>query len=542
MSPARLMALLGLLAGCGPRYDIVIRGGTLIDGTGRPGVKGDLAIRHDSIVALGAVSGRSTRTIDATGMVVTPGFFDLHSHSEYDRLANGRGPSGSLQGITTEIFGEDASMGPLGGKREPDPFFELKNVKAGWTTLGGFLDTLARRGSAANFASYLGTGTVRAFVMGYGQQPPTPAELDSMRSVVRQAMADGALGVSSGLSYVPNVYMSTAELTALAREAARAGGIYATHIRTINGQDPGAVREAIAIADSARIPVHFFHLNSVASTNAARFLAIIDSARQRGVELSGDSYPYTWGITGLPDYIPSWAHAGGLDSLLRRLTIPAMRARIKATFTTMEPFYARVGWDKVRLGVPDPRINGKLVTEAGKLEGKSPEDAYLDAVLDAKGAGLLIDWNNDDSTLRQVIGEPYVGGGSDGMAIDLKGPAEWPLLHPRLLGTMPKWIRQYVREEKLMSLEEAVRRLTSLGAGVTGLTDRGTLAVGKAADLLVWDPERFADKATFEDPNHYAEGMKYVFVNGVAVVEEGKPTAALPGRALRGPGYHRAGR
>jgi N-acyl-D-amino-acid deacylase len=534
------LLLIGLLASsaCGPAYDVVIRGGTIIDGTGAPRRLGDVAIRGDSIVAVGRVAGRATVTVDATGLTVTPGFFDLHSHSEYDRLRDGRGPSFAYQGITTEIFGEDGSMGPVGGKREPDDFLRLMGITAAWSTLGGFLDTLERRGSGANFASYLGTGAVRAYVMGYGSQRPTSAELDSMRSVVRQAMSEGALGVSSGLSYAPNVYMSTAELTALAKEAARSGGLYATHIRTINGQDPGAVREAITIGDSAGIRVHLFHLNSVSSTAAPAFLSIIDSARARGVKLTGDSYTYTWGITGLADYIPSWAHAGGLDSLLARIRNPASRARIKATFTTMEPFYARVGWDKVRLGVADKSINGKLVTEAAAALGKTPEDAYLDAVDHAKGAGIVIDWNNEEETLRQVIAKPYVGGGTDGAAVNLELEQQWPLLHPRLLGTMPKWIRQYVRDEKLMPLEEAIRRLTSLGAEITGLTDRGTVAVGKAADLLVFDAERLADRSTFENPNHYAEGMKYVFVNGRAVVENGRLTGALPGRALRGPGHH----
>ena len=533
---ATLVVILGLSA-CRPQFDLVIRGGTLIDGSGAPGVTGDLAIRHDSIVAIGAISGRATRTIDATGMVVTPGFFDLHSHSEEGRLHDGHGPSFSLQGITTEIFGEDVSMGPVGGKREPDSFLNPVGITVDWTTLGGFLSALERRGSAANFGSYLGTGSVRAYVMGYGTEAPTAAQLDSMKSVVRTAMGEGALGVSSGLSYAPNIYMTTADLIALAKEAAAAGGIYATHIRTINGEDPAAVREAITIGDSAKIAVHFFHLNSVSSVKAAGFLPIIDSALARGARLSADAYPYTWGITGLADYIPTWAHAGGGDSLLARIVNPAARARIKATFATMEPFYAKVGWDKVRLGVGDTTINGKLVTEIGRLQRKSPEDAYLDAVLAAKGVGIIIDWNNDDSTLRQVIAKPYVGGGTDGAAIDLGRPRQWPLHHPRMLGTTAKWFRQYVRDEQLMSIEEGVRRLTSLGAAVTGLTDRGMLAVGKKADVLVWDPKGLVDRTTFEEPDHYAEGIRFGFVNGVAVVDSGKPTDALPGRALRGRGY-----
>ncbi len=536
----RLIWSLLILAGFGcartPSYDVVIRGGTIVDGTGRPGRPGDLAIRHDSIVAVGAVSGTARQTIDAKGLVVAPGFFDLHSHSEYDRLQNGLGPSFALQGITTEIYGENTSMGPLGGKLEPD--HTVPGLVMRWTTLGGFLDTLERRGNAANFGSYLGTGTVRAFVVGYDNRPPTPAELDSMRSVVRHAMAQGALGVSSGLSYAPNIYATTGELVALAREAAKAGGIYASHIRTINGKDPNAVREAVTIADSAGIAVHLFHLNSVASVNAKTFLAIMDSARARGVKITGDAYTYTWGITGLADYLPSWVLAGGTDSMLARLANRSLRKRISWGFQHEEPFYALVGWDKVRLGVEDKTVNAKLVSEVAKARGISGDDAYMDVVLAAKGTGLLIDWNNDEATLREVLKAPYVAGGTDGMAIDLE-TEKWPLLHPRLLGTFPRWLGRYVRDEKLMTLEEAVRRLTSLAASITGLTDRGKLEPGLKADVVVFDPATIIDHATFEDPNHYSEGVQWLLVNGVPVVAEGKPTGAKPGRALRGKGYRR---
>ncbi len=528
------------LAGCAraPEYDVLIRGGTVVDGTGAPGRPADIALRGDSIVAVGALTGRAARTIDASGLVVAPGFFDLHSHSEYDRLEDGHGPSFSLQGITTEIYGEDWSMGPLGGKRGPDQL--RPDLAMHWSTLGGFLDTLAARGNAANFASYVGSGAARAYVIGYDDRAPTPAELDSMRAVVREAMAEGALGVSSALSYAPNIYASTHELIALAREAAAAGGIYATHIRTINGKDPNAVREAITIADSAGLPVHLFHLNSVASTNAPTFLAIIDSARARGVRITGDSYTYTWGISGLADYLPSWVQAGGTDSMLARVADRSLRKRIAWGFRHEEPFYALVGWDKVRLGVADSAVNGKLVSEVAAERGISGDDAYLDVVLAAKGVGLIIDWNNDEATLRQVLQAPYVGGGTDGMPVDLSRPQQWPLLHPRMLGTFPRWLGHYVREEKLMSLEEAVRRLTSLPASITGLTDRGRIAPGLAADVVVFDPKTIIDRATFEDPNHYAEGVRWLFVNGVAVVADGATTDALPGRALRGPGYHGA--
>jgi N-acyl-D-amino-acid deacylase len=531
---AAVVVALSLLGCAGPDYDVLITGATLIDGTGAPGVPGDLAIRGDSIVAIGKLTGRARRTIDATGLVVAPGFFDLHSHSEYDRLKDGRGPSFSLQGITTEIFGEVVSMGPVGGKMEPDG--QLPEGPS-WTSFGGFLDTLQRRGTAANFGSYLGTGGVRAYVVGYDNRPPTTAELDSMRGMVKQAMAEGALGISSGLSYAPNIYMTTGELVALAREAAAAGGIYATHVRTINGQDPDAIREAVTIADSAKIPVHLFHLNSVASIHAPKFLTIIDSARARGVPITADSYTYTWGITGLADYLPSWVLDGGTDSMMARLANESLRPRIAWGFKHEEPFYAVVGWDKVRLGVGDSTVNGKLVSEVAAERGVSGDQAYMDVVLAQRGEGILIDWNNEEASLRSVLAMPYVAGGTDGAAINLSLPQTWPLLHPRLLGTFPRWLGRYVREEKLMSLEEAVRRLTSLPASITKLTDRGRLEVGLAADVVVFYPATIIDRATFPDPNHYSEGIRWVFVNGVAVVDSGVPTTALPGRALRGRGY-----
>src|SRR5262245_38255116 len=320
-------------------YDVILRGGTVVDGTGRSGYVADVAIRGDRIAAVGKVAGDAPITIDASGLVVAPGFIDMHNHSDVLRLIDPRGPSYSLQGVTTEVWGEHTSMGPLGGKEElPEGWPE--GLVPSWKTLGEFLETMERKGSAANFCSFVGSGGVRAYVVGYENRAATAAEVEQERQLVRQAMAEGAMGLSSGLSYVPNIYMSTEELTALAREAAAAHGIYATHARTINGQDANAIREAIAIGESADLPVHFFHLNSIASWSAPGFLPIIDAARKRGLKVTADAYPYTWGITGLPDYMPSWALAGGREALLARLRDPEQRKRIAAGFTTDPPHYA----------------------------------------------------------------------------------------------------------------------------------------------------------------------------------------------------------
>lgn len=517
-------------------YDLVLRGGTVIDGTGAPGERADVAIHADRIEVIGDVVGKAKRVIDATGLVIAPGFIDMHSHSDMLRLAEPRGPSYSLQGITTEVWGESESMGPLGGKQEPPEL--AGGVKPSWSTLGGFLDTVAKRGTAANFCSFVGTGSVRAYVVGYENREATAEEIATERKLVREAMAEGAMGISSGLSYAPNIYMSRAELTALAQEAGAAGGIYATHARTINGQDAGAIREALDIARDARVAVHFFHLNSIASWSTATFLPIIEEARRDTIRVSADAYPYTWGITGLADYLPSWALEGGREAMLARLRDPEQRRRITQGFTTEPPFYATIGWENVRLGVNDPRINAKLVTEVAAQRGVSPQDAYMDVVLEQRGQGLIIDLNNREETLREVMRQPYVAVGTDGVAVDLAtADSLVPLLHPRVVGTFPRWLGTYVRDAQLMNVEEAVRRMTSLPASILGLQDRGTLTARAFADIVVFDARTIADRATFTDPKHYSTGVRYVFVNGQLVVDDGQPTNALPGRALRGKGY-----
>lgn len=533
---AALALLCGLAVAQEPEYDILLRGGTVMDGTGKPGRVADVALRGDRVAAVGAINGKAARTIDATGLIVAPGFIDMHSHSDTTRLLDPHGPSHSLQGVTTEVWGEDSSMGPLGGQQQPDEW--QTRLQPTWKTLGEFLDVLAASGSAANFCSFVGSGSVRAYIVGYADRPATPAEIEQQAQLVREALRQGAMGVSSGLSYAPNIYMSRDELTALAREAGNVGAIYATHARTINGQDPEAIREAIAIAEQSGARLHFFHLNSIASWSAPTFLPIIADARKRGLQVTADAYPYTWGITGLADYLPSWALAGGTAAMLARLRDPRERARIRKGFTTEPPYYATIGWQNVRLGVRDPAVNGKLVSEVAALRKISADDAYMDVVLEQRGQGLIIDLNNREDTLREVMRQPYVAVGTDGVALSLdKADSMVPLLHPRVVGTFPRWLGTYVRTEQLMSWEEAVRRMTSLPAAALGLRDRGVLDVDMFADVVVFDPRSIAARATFEYPAHYSEGVRYLFVNGQLVVADGRPTDALPGRALRGPGY-----
>ena len=530
------LILVACALGCAPpEYDLVIRDGTVFDGTGAPGVLADVAVRGERIVAVGELDGEGERTIDAEGLYVAPGFMDMHSHSEVSRLLNGgQGPSFAFQGLTTEVYGETFSMGPTGGRIEsrlPDA------LEGKWDTLGGFLDYVEEVGVAINVASYVGSGAVRAYVMGYEDRPPTDDELEAMLRLTREAMAEGAFGVSAGLSYVPNIYMSTDELAAIVGEAAARGGLFANHARTMNGTDPEAIREALAIGEQAGARVHFFHLNSIASTEADTFLGIIDEALGRGMEVTGDSYTYTWGITGLSSYIPAWAQEGGVGAMLERLRDPAARERIAGDFVTEPPYLANIGWHRVRLGVDDPEVNGKLVEEVSEIRSQPPEEVFMDVVLKQEGRGIVIDWNNEEDTLRQVLAQPYVAGGTDGGAIDLETENLPPLVHPRHLGTVPRLLGTYVRDEGLLSWEEAIRKLSGLPAQILGLEDRGTLEEGHFADLAIFDPETVQGVATFEDPFHYSIGMRYVLVNGTPVVDDGEYTRALPGRALRGPGF-----
>ncbi|HXV60237.1 MAG TPA: D-aminoacylase [Vicinamibacteria bacterium] len=518
-----------------PTHSVVLRGGMLFDGTGAPGIRGDLAISGDRIVAMGDVPGTGATEIDASGLYVAPGFTDMHSHSEVDRMLNdGRGPSFALQGVTTEVYGETESMGPLGGKRETDLPEALRGK---WTSFGEFLDYLEGLGTDINVASYVGSGGIRANVMGYEDRAPTDAELEEMKEMIRQAMREGALGVSAGMSYVPNIYMTTDELASLVRVAAEMGGLFANHARTMNGTDPEAIAEALQVGEKANAAVHFFHLNSTSSTRADEFLSQIEAARARGMSVTGDSYTYTWGITGLADYIPAWAQADGREAMLERLRDPEQRTLIAAGFVTEPPYFANIGWHHIRLGVRDPEINGKLVSEVSEMRGQPPEEVFMDVVLEQEGRGIVIDWNNEEETLRQVMAKPYVTGGTDGSALDLQTEHLPPLVHPRHLGTFPRWLGTYVRDEKLMSWEEAIQKLAAHPAEILGLRERGLLKEGYFADVIAFDPETINGRATFEDPFHYSVGMEHVFVNGVAVVRDGELTGEKPGRAMRGPGY-----
>jgi N-acyl-D-amino-acid deacylase len=508
--------------------DLVIVNGRLVDGTGNPWTRADVAIRGDTIVYVGRGPITAKRKIDASGKVVAPGFMDMHAHSEYGLIVDPRALSKITQGVTSEVLGEHLSAGPVLGPAEDDAMMVSDPIKRDWTTIAGFYARLEKQGIGLNVLSYVGSGQVRASVIGYEKRAATPAELDQMKRLVAEAMEQGAFGLSSGLVYVPNAYASTDELIELAKVAASYGGIYVTHLR--GGFD--GLREGIRIARDARLPMEIHHINSTSARDVAAFVREIEEARQNGVDITANAYPYTAGWTYLRSLLPAWALEGGIQAMLARLKRPKDRARIVAELREeaarqppLDPGVGQTRWERVF-------VDGVTIHELAKRRGTSPEDALVDLLIERKGEGFQISFGNTEAFLREALRQPWVDIGSDGSALaaGLRSPFGWP--HPRSFGTHPRVLAKYVREG-LFSLEEAIRKMTALPASRLGLRDRGLVKPGMKADLVVFDPATIRDLATFDQPEQYAEGIAWVLVNGVTVVEEGKPTGKRPGRVLR---------
>jgi len=508
-------------------FDLILRGGRLVDGSGNPWVRADVAIRGDRIAAIGRGNLSARRVIDVAGKVVSPGFIDMHAHSEHGLMADGRGLSKITQGVTTEVLGEHLSGGPLLGRAEDDPMLIAPPLRRDWTTLGGFFKKLERQGIGPNALSYVGSGQVRACVVGYENRPATVAELAEMKKLTAQAMEEGAFGVSSGLNYIPNVFASTEELAALAGVAASYGGIYVTHLR---GGIEG-LKEAITIARQAALPVEIHHLNSTSAADVREYLRLIEEARREGLDVTANAYPYIAGWTYLKALLPHWAQEGGNQAMLRRLGDPRERDRMLAEM--------RLQPDGTFISSYNVEVDGLSLAELGSRRGVSPERAVVDLLLEQKGEGFQVRFSNTESNLMEVLRQSWVSIGSDGSALAIGMRTALGKPHPRSFGTHPRVLAKYVREERLLSLEDAIRKMTALPAARLGLADRGLLRVGMKADLVVFDPERVQDKATFKDPEQYAQGVEWVLVNGVPVVAEGKPTDALPGKVLYGPGTKR---
>lgn len=524
-----------------PTYDVVIADGRIVDGSGNPWYLGDVAIVRDRIAYVGPPRPgmrSARRVIDARGLVVAPGFIDMLGHSELSILRSPTAPSKITQGITSEITGEVSSAWPNTAPGDPPPPADRQ-----WRSLDDYFRALERSGTAINLGTYVGAGSVRRHVMGDASRRPTEAELARMGALVDSAMRDGAMGFSTGLIYAPTTWFTTDELIALTRHAAAHGGGYASHIRSEGDSLIPAIREAIAIGTGAGTWVQIRHLKSSGERNwgqMPRAVAVIDSARRAGTDVNADIYPYVASGTGLDAILPSWMQAGGDDSMLVRLADPAIRERLRTARSSGE--WGGRPPEKVLLN--EARADslkiyeGKTLLEIGRMRGQDPYEAAFDILLADGGATSAIYFSMSEDDLRVAMRQPWVSVGQDAGA---RTPAPDGLGrgHPRGFGTFPRILGRYVREDSVLTLEDAVRKMTSLGAQRVGLGDRGMLKRGLFADVTVFDPATVLDRATFESPQRTAVGIRHVFVNGTLVLDDGRITGARPGRALRGPGHRR---
>jgi N-acyl-D-amino-acid deacylase len=532
-------------------YDVAIRGGTIYDGSGNAPFVGDVGLNADRIAFVGpALAGSAATEIDARGLAVAPGFINMLSWATESLIADPKGQSDIRQGVTLEVMGEGSSMGPLNPamkvrdrQRQSDIQYPIE-----WTSLGDYLDFLEKRGTAHNVASFVGAQTVRVHELGEGDVAPTPAQLIRMRALVRAAMNEGAMGVGSSLIYAPGSYAKTDELVALATEAGQCGGMYISHMRSEGDRLLEAVDELIEISRRSGAPAEIYHLKMAGKDNWGKFDDVvkrIEAARSRGQRITTNMYTYTAGATGLDASMPLWVQDGGLEAWIERLKKPAIRARVAAEMKTRgkdwENLYFGAGPDKMLLvAFKNPKLKpytGKTLAEVAKLWGKSPEDTAMDLVIeDGSRVGTIYFLMSEDN-VRREIALPWMSFGSDAESAAPEGVFLKSSTHPRAYGNVARLLGHYVRDEKIIPLQEAVRRLTSLPAGNLGIADRGTLQVGRFADLAIFDPATIRDRATFARPQVYAEGMRDVFVNGVQVLRDGEHTGATPGRVVRGRGW-----
>jgi len=553
-----MLPALGLAQGpAAEPFDVVIVGGHIIDGTGSPWYSGDVGIRDGRIAAIGRLEGAGRkRTIDAAGRVVAPGFIDMLGQSELTMLVDPRLPSKITQGITTEITGEGDSVAPVNEamlKADAGEYAHLR-ITPDWRTLREYFGRLERQGMGINLASYVGATSVRRMVLGDADVQPTAAQLDQMRGLVREAMEDGAIGVSSALQYAPAPYARTEELIALAGEAGKFGGIYATHMRSEGDAVLEAIDEAVRIGREGHLPVEIWHLKAAGQRNWGRMpqlVARIEAARAQGVDVSANTYAYTAWFNSFSAFIPPWAHDGGDGKLVARLKDPAARARIRADM--LNP---KGDWDNEWQEIPGPEaiqiavvqnpelkpLQGKRLSEVAALWKEDAIDALCDLLIKDGAFTEVAVFGMDEPDVALALKQPWVSVDNDSQGTSPEGLLGEEHPHPRAYGTFPRILRKYVREEHLLTLEDAIRKFTALPAQRMRLTDRGVLKAGMAADVVVFDPAAVRDLATFERPNQLSVGMEYVLVNGVAVIAQGKMTGALPGKVLRGPGYLPAGK
>lgn len=533
-------------------YDLIIRNGHIIDGTGSPWYSGDIGIRNGRIAAIGFLgAAQAKRTIDAHGMVVAPGFIDMLGQSELTILVNPHLPSKIFQGITTEITGEGGSAAPLNDsiiKADQLSYDHLK-IKPDWMTLRQYFARLEKQGMGINLGTYVGATQVRRMVLGDDKVQPTPAQLEQMKALVRDAMRDGAVGVSTSLQYAPAPYASTEELIALAAEASRFGGIYATHMRSEGSAITAAIDEAVRIGREAHIPVEIWHLKAAGKPQwgqMPQIVAQIEKARAAGVDVGANTYAYPAWFNNFSAFIPPWAHDGGDAKLVERLKDPAIRARIRKEMETPS-----TDWDNEWQEVAGPEailvsvvqnpqllpLQGKTIAEIAKLWNKDPFDTIFDLLIQDNAYTYVAVFGMAEPDVALVLQQPWVSVDNDSQGTAPDGLLGQEHPHPRAYGTFPRILRKYVREEKMLRLEDAIRKFTALPAQRMRLGDRGVLKAGMCADVVIFDPQTVTDRATFENPNQLSEGMQYVLVNGVPVIDGGKATNSLPGKVLRGPGF-----
>ena len=547
-----LLLLAADLLGQSTSFDLVITNGHIIDGTGSPWYSGDVGIRAGKIAAIGNLAGAPRqRTIDAHGQVVAPGFIDMLGQSELTILVEPRLPSKIYQGITTEITGEGGSAAPLNDAiiRADKATYDHLKITPDWRTLGQYFARLEKQGMGINLASYVGATQVRRMVLGDEDKAPTPEQLERMKSLVRDGMRDGAVGVSTSLEYAPAPYAKTDELIALAGEASKFGGIYATHMRNESDSVLTAIDEALRIGREAHIPVEIWHIKVAGRHNWGRMPEVvgkIEGARATGMDITADTYAYTAWFNSFSAFIPPWAHDGGDAKLIERLKDPAARARIRKDMLTPSN-----DWDNEWQEIPGPEavmigvvqnpkllpLQGKTLADVAKLWGKDPIDTIFDLLIEDQAFTNVAVFGMSEPDVLLALQQRWVSVDNDSSGTSPEGLLGQEHPHPRAYGTFPRILAKYVREEKKLPLEEAIRKFSALPAQRMRLTDRGVLKAGMWADVVIFDPGKIRDIATFEKPNQLSEGMEYVLVNGVPVIDQGRMTGALPGKVLRGEGY-----
>lgn len=531
--------------------DLIIYGGTVYDGSGGEGVRADIAIKDDRIVAMGDLAGQAAlKTIDATGKAVSPGFVNMLSWAPGTLMVDGRGMSDIKQGVTLEVFGEGTSWGPWSPKTQKDIMDNMGDVKydVKWSTLGEYFDYAENKGISPNIASFVGATTVRTEVLGFDDVKATPEQLQEMQNLVRGAMEDGALGVGSSLIYAPAKFADTAELIALNKAAAEYGGMYISHMRSEGPTVMDAIDELITISREAGVPAEIYHLKASGKTNWGKLeemFAKIEAARAEGLRITADMYTYPASSTGLDAAMPVWVQAGGYDKWRERLMDPEIRAKVLAEMLVPQtkwsnPFF-EVGAEGILIvGTKNPDLKkfiGKSVADVAKAWGVSNENAAMDLVIQDGSRVQVVYFSMTEANMPKKVSRPWVSFGSDAGALATEGVFIKNSTHPRAYGTFARVLGKYVREEKVITLGEAIRKLSHQPASNIGAKDRGMLKVGYYADVVVFDPDTVTDHATFEKPHQYSTGVDHVVINGVQVLKDGEHTGATPGRAVRGPGW-----